>query len=98
MAEEDHMMTVSKNRLLYDEQTLTDVRDRLEENGVPAKATEIKQAVKTSAHVYEIRTALTYWFGGRMSHRESDRIWMNCEAVDKGEWALDAETSEVVYA
>lgn len=90
-------MTVEKNRLLYDKETLADVRTGLEESGIPPKATEIKQAVKTTATVYEIRTALTYWFGGRMSHRESDRIWSNCEAFDNGEWTLD-DNSEIQYA
>lgn len=97
MADEDHIMEVEKNRLLYDEDTLDDVRDALTEKGIPPKATEIKHAVKTTATIYEIRTALTYWFGGRMSHRESERIWKDCEEFDKGHWALDND-SNIVYA
>jgi hypothetical protein len=72
------------------------VRDGLVENDVPPKATEIKAAVDTSAFVYEIRTALTYWFGGRMDHRESERVWSNCEAIDNGEWALTPD-NKLVY-
>jgi len=95
MEDNKHIMTVDKNRLLYDEDTLDDVRDRCEETGIAPKATEIKRAVKTTATVYEIRTALTFWFGGRFTHRESDRIWSNCEAFKSGEWALDG--TEIVY-
>jgi hypothetical protein len=97
MADESHTMTVEKNRLLYDKATLDDVRSRLSEEGIPPKATEIKHAVKTTATIYEIRTALTYWFGGRMSHRESERVWKNCEAFEKGDWALDGN-NEIVNA
>lgn len=96
MSEESKMMDAPKNRLLYDEAYLDDVRERLTEKGVPPKATEIKHAVKTTAAIYEIRTALTFWFGGRMSHRESDRIWSNCNAFKQGEWALDSDDT-IVY-
>ena len=95
MAEEGHLTEVHKNRLLYDADTLDDVRDRLRGQNIPPKATEIKHAVKTTATIYEIRTALEYWFGNRMTYRESERIWSNCEAFDNGEWALDGV--EVVY-
>lgn len=97
MADNSKMMAVEKNRLLYDKETLDDVRDALEENGIPPKATEIKHAVKTTATIYEIRTALTYWFGGRMSHRESKGIWRNCKAFDDGQWALTPD-NEIVPA
>lgn len=90
-------MEANANRLLYDKEYLGDVRDRLEEDGVTPKATEIKRNVDTSATIYEIRTAITYWFGGRMSHRESDRIWTNCQAFDNDEWRLDAN-DEIIYA
>lgn len=95
--QESKMMDVDKNRLLYDKETLSDVRDALEESGVPPKATEIKHNVKTGAFTYEIRTALTYWFGGRMSHRESKEIWGNCKAFDDGQWALTPD-NEIVAA
>lgn len=94
--EETKIMDAPKNRLLYDEAYLDDVRERLTEKGIPPKATEIKHAVKTSAAVYEIRTALTFWFGGRMSHRESDRILSDCQAFKKGEWALNQD-DEIIY-
>jgi hypothetical protein len=97
MVDESKMLTVESNRLLYDEETLSDVRDALAEEDVAPKATEIKRNVKTSATVYEIRTALTFWFGGRMSHRESDRVWSNCEAFENGEWALNSE-NEIIPA
>ena len=97
MSDNSKMMEVEKNRLLYDKETLDDVRDALEENGIPPKATEIKQAVKTGAFVYEIRTALTYWFGGRMSHRESKGVWRDCKAFDDGQWALTPD-NEIVPA
>jgi hypothetical protein len=51
MSYNDEMMEVEKNRLLYNKETLNDVRDALEENGITPKATEIKQAVKTGAFV-----------------------------------------------
>jgi hypothetical protein len=94
---QNRVMEVDKKRLLYDKDTLEDVRDGLEDEGVPPKATEIKAAVKTSAFVYEIRTALTYWFGGRMDHRDSKRVWSNCEAFDNDEWALTPD-NEIVPA
>lgn len=96
MAQEDHLKTVDKNRLLYDKETLDDVRDLLEGQQIPPKPTEIKHAIKTTATVYEIRTAMTYWFGGRMTHRESDRVWSDCEAFDNNEWELDG--TDIVYA
>ena len=95
MDDSKHMMEVHKNRLLYDEDTLTDVCDRLVRNDIPPKPTEIKRAVKTTATVYEIRTAMTFWGGGRMTFSESERVWSNCEAFDSGEWALDG--TEIVY-
>jgi len=92
---EQHIITVHKNRLLYDKETLDDVRDKLVRHDITPKATEIKRAVKTTATVYEIRSALEYWFGNRKTYRESDRIWSNCEAFDNNEWAL--EGTEIIY-
>lgn len=95
MEQKRNMMEVHKNRLLYDEKTLNDVRERLVRHDIPPKATEIKRTVKTSATVYEIRTALSYYDGDAMTYRESERVWSDCEAFDNGEWALDG--TEIVY-
>lgn len=80
---------VPRNRLLYDSDLLGEIVDEY------GNAIEIKENVKTRATVYEIRTALEYWFGGRNNHRTSDRIWDRCEAVDEGNLALDG--TRVVY-
>lgn len=69
--------TVSRLDLLYDSTTL---RHYNEEYGPP---TEIKRHVKTTAKVYEIRTALRYWFGGQASHRTSDAVWYRLRAHDE---------------
>lgn len=95
MKDTRHMMEVSKNRLLYDKQTLDDVRDRLVRHDVPPKATEVKAAVKTTATIYEIRTAIEFYNGSSLSHRESERVWSNLEAFENGEWELDG--TEIVY-
>lgn len=95
MAENRHIMTVHKNRLLYDKQTLADVKERLVRHDIPPKATEIKRAVKTTATVYEIRTAMAYYSGDALTYRESERVWSDCEAFDNDEWALDG--TEIVY-
>lgn len=81
--------SVEKVELLYDPQTLRHYRD---EYGI---AEEIKHGVKTMAAIYEIRTALRYWLGGRNTHRTSDRIWGRCEAVDEGNLAVG--DNELVY-
>lgn len=81
---------VPRNRLLYDKEFLGNVVDDV------GNAIEIKHEVKTSAHIYEIRTATEYWFGGQNDHRTSDAIWMACKAVDDGMWALN-DDNELVY-
>lgn len=73
---------VPKKQLLYDEAFLADIVD---EHG---NSVEIKQNIKTTAFIYEIRTAIEYWFGGQNSHRESDLVWHNCKAVDDGMWVV----------
>lgn len=71
-----------RKQVLYDEPLLSHL---VEEHG---NAIDIKEAIKTSAHTYEIRTAIEYWFGGQNNHRTSDAIWMRCKAVDDGHWTL----------
>ena len=83
---------VPKNRLLYDEEFLGEVTDDL------GNAIEIKQEVKTTAHVWEIRAAQEFWFGGQLkSHRMSTAVWRNCRAFDNGMWALN-DQNEIVPA
>lgn len=88
-------MQVSKDRslgrqeLLYDRERLRMVRDEY------GPATEIKHAVDTPAFIYEIRTALRYWFGGNNNHRANDEVWARCEAVEEGRLHLDGD--ELVY-
>jgi hypothetical protein len=88
---------VHRNELLYDKEYLNDLRDRLDENGVPPNPVNIKRHTDTDAFIYEIRTALRFWFGGRASHRTSDRVWNTCKAIGDGVWKLN-DDSEVVYA
>jgi hypothetical protein len=73
---------VPRVRLLYDKDTLEPLRDEYES---PAA---IKDHVETAAKVYEIRTALRYWFGGSADYRTSDRIWKRCRAVENGLWVV----------
>lgn len=77
------MKEISRERLLYDKAVLDDVRRRYENE------LAIKENVDTNAFVYEIRTALRYWFGGSADHRTSKRVWMACKAVDNGMWRLN---------
>lgn len=85
-------MEVDRNALLYDSERLAQVMDETDTN-TPAA---LKHAVKTTATIYEIRTALAYWKGDGQSFRTSDRIWSNCEAFENGEWELDARNN-IVY-
>lgn len=73
---------VPQKQLLYDEARLETLVDEF------GNAVEIKENVTTRAFIYEIRTAIEYWFGGQNSHRESDRVWKNCEAIDEGQWVV----------
>lgn len=82
---------VARDRLLYDPQRLKDICERLEEDGVPAKPTEIKRTVKTGAFVYEIRTALAYWHGTRRNTRVCDATWERCRAVEEGQLRFDGD-------
>lgn len=72
--------------VLYDEETLHDLAVEHESE------VAIKEAIKTPAFVYEIRTAIRYWAGGTNDHRCSDRIWDRCEAVDEGNLTLVGDT------
>lgn len=69
---------VPRRDVLYDKDTLRQLNDKY------GPESEIKRNVRTSATMYEIRTALRYWFGGEQTHRTSSRIWNTCEAVDNG--------------
>ena len=82
---------ISKNRLLYD----TTVLERVADTYGPT--TEIKLHVHTGATIYEIRTALRFWFDGDYDHRCSQRVWNNCESFKDGQWTLDADDN-IVYA
>lgn len=75
-----------RNELLYDPNLLGELVDR------HGNAIEVKQEVKTPAFIYEIRTAVEYWFGGSNNHRMSNAIWDRCEAVDEGNLTLVGDT------
>ena len=75
--------TVDRIDVLYDKRTLKRLNDSYGPEG-KATESEIKRHVKTSATMYEIRTALRYWFGGDRTRRTSQRIWDNCAAVEAG--------------
>lgn len=79
---------IDRNKLLYDPQTLAQMRDR--HGSTPL---EVKMGVETNATVYEIRTAIRFWFGGSESHRTSERVWKHCEAFETGQWELDSENN-----
>lgn len=80
---------MGRAELLYDPTVLRQMRDRY------GHAEGIKHHVDTPALIYEIRTALRYWFGGKNNHRTNDNIWDRCGAVDEGNLALDGD--ELVY-
>lgn len=71
--------TVSREELLYNEGRCLDLHDKY------GDAHNIKKHVKTSAKIYEIRTALRYYLDGRATHRTSDAIWRRVRLVDRGE-------------
>lgn len=77
---------LGRRELLYDKQRLAQLRDEHE------NANKIKEAVKTPAFVYEIRTALNYWFDGKNTWRCNDNIWDRCKAVDEGNLTLVGDT------
>jgi hypothetical protein len=79
-----------RRELLYDEELLGELVD---DHG---NAIEIKHEVRTPAHIYEIRTAVEYWFGGENNHRTSDRIWQTCHAVEAGQYVVVGD--ELKYA
>lgn len=74
--------SIDRDRLLYSTDVLEAARDDF------GPATEIKHAVRTSAKIYEIRTALRYWFGGSNDHRTDDVVWNRCKAVNDGNLKL----------
>jgi hypothetical protein len=73
---------VPRKQLLYDEARLETLVDEF------GNAIEIKENVKTTAFIYEIRTAIEYWFGGQADRRTSRGIWNRCKAVDDGMWVV----------
>lgn len=73
---------VPKKQLLYDEARLADLVDQ------HGNAIEIKENVKTGAFIYEIRTAIEYWFGGDQDRRTSKGVWRNCKAIEDGHWVV----------
>lgn len=83
--------TIHKNRLLYD----TTVLERCADTYGPT--TEIKLHVHTGATIYEIRTALRFWFGGDNDHRCSQQVWNNCQSFKDGQWTLN-DDDEIIYA
>jgi hypothetical protein len=101
------MPDVPRNRILYDEARLQDLRRRHAhgregyqsfdpDSHTLADAFTLKENVDTSATVYEIRTAIRYWGSGSADYRTSRRVWMNCKAVDDGMWVLD-DDNELVH-
>lgn len=74
--------SVPRDVLLFDRARLGDLQERY------GPETEIKKHVDTAAKLYEIRTALRYWFGGRNDHRTCDVVWNRCEAVKHGRMEL----------
>jgi hypothetical protein len=85
----DKEAEIPRDILLYDPEVLEGVNEEF------GPATEIKHNIRTSAKIYEIRTALRYWFGGSSDHRTSDVIWMYCESVEKG--TLELVDDELVW-
>ena len=79
-----------RRELLYDSELLGHLVDR------HGNAIDIKQAVDTPAFIYEIRTAIEYWFGGQNNHRTNDAIWMKCKAVDDGHFTVVGD--QIKYA
>lgn len=69
---------VSRSELLFNKQRLLDIHEKY------GDATEIKKHVKTTAFIYEIRTALRFWKGGRATHRTNDALWTRLEAYENG--------------
>jgi hypothetical protein len=82
---------IPKNRLLYDAVTLREMEAQYR------RPFDIKQHVKTSATVIEIKTALRYWNGGHHNWQTSERVWNTCQEIDRGNWTL-TEDNEVTYA
>jgi hypothetical protein len=91
MVRTNKKMEASRDRLLYDEARLANICDRLSDDGVPAKPTEIKRYVKTGAFIYEIRTALAYWHGSLRNTRTNDAIVEMCKAVEEGQMVFDGD-------
>lgn len=60
---------IDRIELLYDKTTLMAVHDRY------GDASEIKKHVKTTAKIYEIRTALVYYKGEKATWRTNDCVW-----------------------
>lgn len=73
-AEATKEVEIDRIELLYNEQRLADLEDQF------GKSSEIKRHVKTSAKLYEIRTALRYWNGERATHRTCDCTWERLDA------------------
>lgn len=74
---------LDRTELLFDEERILNL---LEDYHC---ATEIKRHVKTTAKVYEIRTAIQYWIAGSPDWRSCRATWTRLEMVDSGE--VDAE-------
>lgn len=85
MVRTDKDTSVPRDILLFDRETLDGVSEEF------GPASEIKKHIKTSAKLYEIRTALRYWFGGQNDHRTCDVVWDRCSAVEGGRMELQGD-------
>lgn len=68
--------SASRTQIIYDEPYLMNLHEKYGDE------TEIKKHVDTSAVLYEIRTALRYWKGGKATHRTSDCVWTRLEMFE----------------
>lgn len=71
----EHEHEIDTTDLLFDRNVALEMREQY------GPATEIKKHVKTSAKVYEIRTALRYYEDGHQSCRTCDATWYRVKSV-----------------
>ena len=74
---------LSREEVLYNEQRLLDLHEQY------GDASEIKKHVDTPAFIYEIRTALRFWKGGRANHRTNDALWSRLEWFENNDISVE---------
>jgi len=82
--DEDERVEVDKEDILFCEPRLMELSEKY------GNAFDIKLNVKTTAHIYEIRTALRFWRDDRRTHRESKTLWVRLEHYSDGATAEEA--------